>query len=183
MRIEVRNGKIVIAGDFENFPHSVRAFFHECYFLNMWVGNPVDGFLTFNGREDTDIKTQYEWLKTLFEYSYKFGIERTEEVESVFKEITEKYFEYRKQEDKILEVQRRREFWEIRQKNGCDLCQYCQKFGDGDFKCLLSGDYLDIRISSVYNYELGIEEMFHESAVPNNHCKDFFKDEIKQREI
>lgn len=180
MKIEMRNGEVVcVAEDWKNLSSNESNYLANCYWTAIWTGLTEDGNLRFNSTGDTyEVKRR---LAGAIAHAKNAEVEVTPEIGEYFRQLTLRASEAYEKQQKAHKAELLRERWENRKKTGCDNCPYCEEVGDAWFRCRLSGDELDCRIGSVYNHYSQMLELFHESGIPNEHCKDYYVEEIKRR--
>lgn len=182
MRIEMLNGKVVCrTDDWKALEENEQKFLSSESWTMTWVWGKDE----FNGmlvmRECPNAKSRVTLLHNTFYHAKESNVEITDETSRY---LSDQYQAALAEEDlkrREKEAIRRRQSWKYRQEQGCDGCEFNIQIGDGDFKCGYSGDMLDSQFMSIWNVEHKCEDIFHETGIPNAHCKDFYKEEIKLR--
>ena len=182
MRIELKDGKVVcLADDWKNLSPEERKFLSaESWTMTWnWGKDEFDGVLVM--RECINARSKVTLLHNTFNNAKENGVEISEETRKFLNDQYQAALAEEERNRQDQEAIRRRFLWKNRQENGCDGCPFKEQIGDGDFQCKFSGDLLDSRFMSVWNMEHQCQDIFHETGVPNEHCKDFYKEEIKLR--
>ncbi|MBQ9113880.1 MAG: hypothetical protein IJY05_03050 [Clostridia bacterium] len=172
MRVDYINGKIVcVADDWNALTNRERDFLRDCYWSAIWTNFNADGHLEMGDRSSA--RSYVRAFSTMILSAEKNGIllpEKVRELKDFYSELSKE--EYEKAE-RQREAERRKQMWKIRKENGCGTCNHLCKTGDSDFKCKYSGDMLNAMFYDEYNPITRVYEMFHETGVPNEHCKDY----------
>ena len=178
MRIEIQNDNVIcIAEDWKNLQRNEREFLSKSFFNAIWTEFTKDGNLMM-GKGSSNAIGLYQRLKSIIYLAECYGIELTDEVGQYEERLKAEMEQERIKLEQAHAAKMLRERWEARKLTGCDYCKYSEQVGAAWFRCKLSGDELNCRVSSVYDYERQTLDLFHECGVPNEHCKDYFKDEI-----
>lgn len=181
MRIEVQNGEVVcVAEDWNALEKHEREFLSDCYWNACWTDFTAEGNLSM--RKVSDVNAAYTVVFSIISNAEKYGIEVSEDVVAYKEALAEQKKTAYAREAQARAAELRRANWKARKSQGCDFCQYCKRLGDASFQCLYSGDELDCRIGQYWDGRRGVYELFHESGEPNEHCKDFYKEEIQKTE-
>ena len=188
MRIELKDGEIVcVMSAWKELNFNEKKFYDKCYWHHIFDGyseelNEKGGYLTYRkGHLDLTATEFNQRLNGLFYLAETYQIEVAEEVREYRKKAREKANEERKRVEFAQAIQFKRDVWESRKRSGCQGCQYSEQVGDSLFLCNHSGDELDTRICEYYDIFTGVNEMFHEMGEPNEHCKDYFNERIKEK--
>ena len=180
LRVFVKNDKVVCGcEDWNALQANERKFLSDCYWTACWTDFDGDGNLTMY-----EPASAFERRRTILNIEYNAknnGIEVSDEVRAYAETLEQAAKEEQERARKAQEAQAARERWESRKKDGCDDCGYCQRMGDGWFKCKYSGDELDSRMSERWDGLRGVYELFYEVGVPNERCKDFYRETVKRK--
>lgn len=123
-------------------------------------------------------------VKRILALAKEYFIEIDESVEVYLQELLKQEKEEEDLYLKQYKLECKERMWAHRQKVGCEGCEHSKRYGDAWFGCGLSGDDLNVRIAEFYNYKTKCNELFHETGIPNEHCKDFFQfREVKKAEV
>ena len=120
-----------------------------------------------------DFNTEFERLSRILIAADKYGIEVSEEVEEAYRVMSERQRTIQQglEEQRRIEAEAKHkcEQWERLQKNGCKGCKNCRPTGyDDDYKCLASGDELEVKNSPGY---VGlIYKLFNYIPFPTDRC-------------
>lgn len=173
MRIDYINDKFVcVADDWNRLERNERLFFVGSF---AWEGFDSNGHLKMY--EHTSNLSNLHAYSRLLHYAELCEIAITDTAKKKAQEMFDYYTEQVNinHEKRLREEQARfrKETWERRKRDGCGMCKNLLKTGDCDFKCKYSGDMLNTMFYDEYNPITNVYEMFHETGVPNEHCKDF----------
>lgn len=181
MKIDIIENQLVcIADDWKNLSKEEHDFLRTCYLEQTWVGFTEEGYLKFY--EGNSCQWRERRMKRMLEAANARSVEVSEAAKTWIDNFMNLVSEEKRQEEIAREVALKRERWEDRQKRGCQLCKYSRKFGDGDFWCEYSKEWLDFRLGECWDPVKGIMYMFYEIGIPNNHCKDYFNEIDKKGE-
>lgn len=172
MRVDYIGGKIVcVAEDWNNLTSKEKDFLRDCYWIGIWTNFNADGHLEMGER--VSARSYVQAFATIILSAKTNGIplpEKAKELKEFYSKLNTIEFE---RAERQREAERRKKSWETRKKNGCGNCSFLRKIGDSDFQCKYSGDMLNTMFYDEYNPITKDYEMFHETGVPNAHCKDF----------
>lgn len=152
------------------------AFMQACEKRMMWWELDDGIQLTY----PSDLPRRVELWGALLTYAKKYGVEVDNSFIEVYNNEAKRLKTKHGQEELLRHINFKRQVWETTQKNGCICCQYCERIGDGWFKCKYSGDELETRISEYWDPITNVMVMFHEVGVPNEHCRDYYNERIKE---
>lgn len=188
MKIELKDGEIVcVMSAWKDLNFNEKKFYDKCYWHHIFDGyseelNEKGGYLTYRkGRLDLTAIEFNQRLNGLFYWAETYQIEVAEEVREYRQKAREKANEERKRVEFAQAIQFKRDVWESRKKSGCQGCEYMVECGNGDFSCRYSGDILKTRIGEYYDIFTGAYTIFHEMGEPNEHCKNYFNERIKEK--
>ena len=176
MRVEFKDGKIICtAYEWNNLTKEETKFLSDCHHeFVFW--ELISGVLVYHMSEGVGgIRTDSNCLSRMLQLAETHEIPVSQEVIDFVKDINQKYENMRKKEEFFREVQRKREMWELKRKNGCEYCPFCEEWNYEDhiFKCNFSNDLLKGKYSEYYTVEEGMA-IFHTTGIPNNHCQYYF---------
>jgi hypothetical protein len=181
MRVFVENGIVVCDtnSDWKKLPENEHNFLYECFLL--WEWQKGSNKLQWHKKTTTNNKIEYDYLKQMVKNANSNQIEVADEVVDILEGLEAKVNEELLTREKRLEIERLRKRWEVRQREGCYGCNYCEQIGDAWFKCRYSGDELETRFFEKWNPETQCMELFHEMGIPNAHCIDCFNERKEWR--
>lgn len=152
------------------------AFMQACEKQMMWWDFDDGVQLTY----PTDIVRRVKLWRSLLEYANKYGIEVDEAFLCIYEKAEKELQTKEGQEELLAYVNLKRSAWKNRQEMGCMFCKDCEQIGKGWFRCKYSGDDLATRVSEYWDQVTNTVEMFHEVGVPNEHCRDYYNERIKE---
>lgn len=179
MKIEVINGEIVCtSSSWKKLKDEERRFLSHCAYENIWGTFNKSGHLELYKSYTTQDKIRR--VKFIISESAKCNVECTDELSEILETLknqaeTERILKEKKELENFFKAR-----WESRKKGGCDGCKYFLRMGEMFCKCNYSGEMLETKISPKYNFKTQCLELFHETGIPNDNCKDSYEKNLER---